>query len=193
MKNQLIATVKHWSTHRYSVWILASLSFIEAIFFPIPPDVMLLPMMVLSPDKTWFYALVTTVASVVGGILAYGLGYFCSAFVKPWFIATGFGYAFTQATLWFKQWGVVSVTIAGFTPIPFKVFTLTAGLLQMNFPLFILSCAIGRSLRFGIEAFLVNCFGFMRITDVKRVMIPLSWSMIGLFLLYFCIKQFGYA
>jgi membrane protein YqaA with SNARE-associated domain len=109
-------------------WYLGGLSFAESSFFPIPPDVMLAPMSMAQPAKAWQFALLTTVTSVAGGLFGYLIGYFAFELIEPMV-----GPAVTtpmpspMAEAWFDEWGVWVVFIAGFSPIPYKIFTITAG------------------------------------------------------------------
>lgn len=188
----LVLRVKSWAASRHAVSLLAMMSFIEAIFFPVPPDVMLLPMMLVQPHRAWFFAAVTVLASLIGAVLAYALGALFSPTIQMWMLHLGFEHAFNQAKLWFDAWGVAAVIVAGFTPIPFKIFTLTAGILKMNLPFFIVASAIGRSLRFGMEAILIKTFGYLQPKQIKQVMIVLSWSMILVFCIFIVCKYYLY-
>ena len=108
-------------------------SFIEAIFFPIPPDVMLIPMSMSKPKSAFRFALYTAVASVVGGMIGYAIGYYAFDWVQGYIQQWGYQAAWEQAMAWFKEWGVLVVFVAGFSPIPYKVFTICAGVMQMAF------------------------------------------------------------
>ena len=123
-----------WAQHRHADKYLAGLSFTESVIFPIPPDVMLAPMALATPKKAWWYAMITTIASVIGGIAGYLLGYFAfDAFIHPIIVDLGYSDKLALAMDWFTQYGVWVVFIAGFSPIPYKVFTLTAGMMSMAF------------------------------------------------------------
>lgn len=149
MFRKLYNKVLEWAEHPYAVKFLIGLSFAEASCFPIPPDVMLGPMTMAKPSKAWHYALLTTIFSVLGGILGYALGLFAyHTVVVPLISFLGREAAYIQALDWFGQWGVWVVLIAAFTPIPFKLFTIGAGALQMNFIYFVIAAFIGRGLRF---------------------------------------------
>ena len=125
-----------WAAHRHASYYLGGLSFAESSFFPIPPDVMLAPMALARPDKAWRYAFITTVASVLGGIFGYLIGYFAFEFVQPWIEQFGYMPRFEKAQLWFTEWGFWVVLIAGFSPIPYKVFTIAAGSMSLFLPIF---------------------------------------------------------
>ena len=124
-----------WSKHRFAVFWLSFVSFIEAIFFPIPPDVMLIPMSMSKPKSAFRFALYTAVASVVGGMIGYAIGYYAFDWVQGYIQQWGYQAAWEQAMAWFKEWGVLVVFVAGFSPIPYKVFTICAGDANGVYPL----------------------------------------------------------
>lgn len=148
-----------WSQHRHAPRYLAGLSFAESSFFPIPPDVMLAPMCLARPERAWRLALLTTVASVLGGIAGYLLGALALDFIEPKIIEWGYAERYETTRLWFERYGLATVLIAGFSPIPYKIFTLTAGALSMNFPLFVLASMVGRGGRFFLVAGLIRMGG----------------------------------
>jgi membrane protein YqaA with SNARE-associated domain len=113
-----------WAAHRHAPWYLGGLSFAESSFFPIPPDVMLAPMSLARTDRAWWYATLTTVASVVGGLFGYLIGMLAIDAVLPLLVDAGYGSRYDQAIAWFAEWGVWVVFIAGFSPIPYKLFTM---------------------------------------------------------------------
>ena len=117
-----------WARHRHAPYYLTGLSFAESSFFPIPPDVMLMPMSLAQPRRAMYFALITTLASVVGGIAGYAIGYFALDWVAPLIEEGGrWSAAYNKASTWFTDWGFWAVLIAGFSPIPYKVFTIAAG------------------------------------------------------------------
>lgn len=140
--------VMRWAAHPRAPRYLAGLSFAESSFFPIPPDVMLAPMALARPERAWCYALLTTLASVAGGALGYAIGYFALEWVEPLIRDAGYWDGFLRARAWFDEWGIWAVFLAGFSPIPYKVFTIAAGVLAMTFPLFLLASLVGRGGRF---------------------------------------------
>jgi membrane protein YqaA with SNARE-associated domain len=144
--------VMSWAGHQHAPRYLAGLSFAESSFFPIPPDVMLAPMSLARPDKAWGYASITTIASVLGGILGYLIGLLAFDLVEPLLHDWGYYEKYQLARQWFDQWGFWAVLLAGFSPIPYKVFTISAGVIAMNFPLFVLASIIGRGARFFMVA-----------------------------------------
>ena len=153
--SSLYERVMRWASHRYAQWYLVALSFAESSFFPVPPDVMLAPMALADNHKAWRYAAMTTAASVIGGMLGYLIGYLAFDAIEPWVMSAGYGDAYQQAVAWFDKWGVWTIFLAGFSPIPYKVFTISAGTLMMNLPLFVLGSIIGRGGRFFLVASLL--------------------------------------
>lgn len=146
--------------HRHATPALFAVSFAESSFFPIPPDVMLMPMVLAWRDKAWWYATVATVASVLGGVAGYAIGFFLFEVVgqpilKLYGMADGFG----QFAQWFNDYGVWILIIKGMTPIPYKVLTITAGAVHMNVLAFIGASIIARSMRFFLVAGLLYWFG----------------------------------
>jgi membrane protein YqaA with SNARE-associated domain len=169
----------HWAEHQFAPRYLAALTFAESIFFPIPPDVLLAPMVLAKPERAWFFASLTTVASILGGAVGYWLGYLM---FEPWIqpLITEFGYQkrFNIAMEWFTQWGVWVVFIAGFSPIPYKVFTVGAGFLQMAFLPFFIVSAIGRGLRFFLVAGLIKWGGSTMETKLRQWVDVLGWALV---------------
>ncbi len=141
-----------WARHRYAERYLAALSFAESSFFPIPPDVMLAPMTLAAPRRGWRYAFVTTLASVLGGVAGYVIGWFALDAVEPLLRSAGYWETYLQATAWFEDWGFWAILVAGFSPIPYKVFTIAGGALHMPLPGFVLASFVGRGARFFLVA-----------------------------------------
>ena len=141
-------------------WALAFVSFIESSVFPIPPDVMLIPMVLSRRDKAWHYATLATIASVLGGILGYAIGYYLyDAVGLPILKFYGREGALDAFIQFVHDWGVPAIIIKGMTPIPFKVVTIAAGVAKMNLPAFIGASIIARALRFYLVAGLLYWFG----------------------------------
>jgi len=157
--SRLYARVMQWVRHPHATWYLAGLSFAESSFFPIPPDVMLAPMALAKPNKAWRLALITTVASLLGGILGYFIGMFAFDLLQPWIESVGYQHKFEMVQVWFGKWGFWAVFIAGFSPIPYKVFTISAGLASMAFLPFVIASLIGRGARFFLVASLMRWGG----------------------------------
>lgn len=145
---------------RHAERALAGVSFIESSVFPIPPDVMLAPMCLARPERSLRYALIATIASVLGGLLGYAIGYFFFETVGQWVIDLyGYHDRFEAFQLRFNEMGWLLVLIAGFTPFPFKVITITAGLTHLDPLTFVAASLISRAGRFYLVAILLWRFG----------------------------------
>ncbi len=145
---------------RRAPWALALVSFIESSFFPIPPDVMLIPMVLSRREEAWWYATVATFASVLGGLLGYAIGYyFYDAIGLPILKFYGREHALDAFIDFVHTYGVPAVIIKGATPIPFKVVTIAAGVAKMDLPAFIGASIIARAMRFYLVAGLLYFFG----------------------------------
>ncbi|MFC4700538.1 YqaA family protein [Glaciecola siphonariae] len=170
-----------WSKHRHAEKYLAGLSCAESTFFPIPPDVMLAPMVLSQTDKAWRLALITTVASVVGGVFGYLLGYFAfESWLSPLIVDLGYAQKLALAESWFAQYGVWVVFIAGFSPIPYKIFTVSAGALSMAFFPFLIASAVGRGLRFYLVAAFMKYGGPPMEAKLKDYIEYLGWAVVVL-------------
>ncbi|NDE91171.1 MAG: DedA family protein [Alphaproteobacteria bacterium] len=148
---------------------LAAISFIESSMFPLPPDIMLIPMCLANRQKAFWFAFVCSVASVIGGLFGYAIGYFLYETVGVWVLNLYGGADEMYATFQkaFDQYGFWLVMMAGFTPFPFKVITICSGLTKLNIGVFVLASAISRSSRFFLEALLIKIYGD-KIRDVME-------------------------
>ena len=144
----------------YALWIMGAVAFAESSFFPIPPDVMLIPMSLARPQRAWLYALICTAMSVVGGVLGYGIGALLYDSVGHWLIEfyglSGKVEAFRAS---YAHWGALIIIGKGLTPIPYKLVTIASGFAGYNVGLFILCSIIARGGRFFIVAILLNRYG----------------------------------
>ena len=156
---QLYDYVLKLASHAKAKYYLFILSFAESSFFPIPPDVMLLPMCLSNPKRAWSFAFITTVGSVLGGVIGYFIGIYAFGFIEPYLYDWGYIAAYERAVVWFEEWGFWAVFIAGFSPIPYKVFTIAGGALTMPLIPFIFASIIGRGARFYLVALFVILFG----------------------------------
>ena len=157
--SKLYVKAMEWARHPHAVRYLAALSFAESSFFPVPPDVMLVPMSLATPRRAWFYAVLTTVMSVLGGIAGYTIGHLAFEVVEPWLHRAGYWESYQLAREWFAVWGFWAVLLAGFSPIPYKVFTIAAGVVALSFPLFVIASFLGRGARFFLVAAVVRLGG----------------------------------
>ncbi|WP_298964464.1 YqaA family protein [uncultured Roseibium sp.] len=139
---------------------LGSVSFVESSFFPIPPDILLIPMVIARREKAWWYALLCTLTSVAGGILGYLIGMFLFEQVaQPILSFYGKMDKFDEFRLVFNEWGWWFVFIAGLTPFPYKVITIASGVAGLSLPVFILASIVSRGIRFFFVAGLLYVFG----------------------------------
>lgn len=182
-----------WARHRHAPWYLGGLSFAESSFFPIPPDVMLAPMCLARPDRAWRFAWITTITSVLGGVAGYFIGLYAFGMVEPWLQEQPrYWSAYQQAIEWFGRWGVLAVFIAGFSPIPYKVFTIAAGVLSMALLPFVAASVVGRGARFFLVAGLMRWGGARMEAELHRHIDRLGWATVALVVLgggaYFALK-----
>ncbi|MDT8406152.1 MAG: VTT domain-containing protein [Methylococcales bacterium] len=164
--------------HRHALRYLCLLSFAESAFFPVPPDVMLAPMAMATPEKAYRYAAWTTISSVLGGVLGYGLGFFLYEFVEPWLQQSHYWPAMLKARAWFTDYGVWAVLAAGFSPIPYKIFTISAGALHMAMAPFVLASLLGRGGRFFLVAFLLRMGGQGMETRLRASIDKIGWLVV---------------
>lgn len=151
----LYTRVMRWAVHPRAPWYLAALSFSESSFFPVPPDVMLAPMALAQPARAWHFALLTLVASVLGGLLGYLIGHTAFTLVEPLIHDVGYWEHYLRVHEWFQRWGFWAIFIAAFTPIPYKLFTIAAGAIAMALLPFVIASFIGRGARFFLVAALM--------------------------------------
>jgi membrane protein YqaA with SNARE-associated domain len=144
----------------YSLWILSAVAFAESSFFPIPPDVMLIPMSLAQPKRAWLYAGVCTIGSVLGGILGYAIGALLYDSVGHWVLELNrVGDKVEAFREGYARWGALVILLKGLTPIPYKLVTITSGFAGYNIWLFILLSIITRGARFFVAALLMNRYG----------------------------------
>lgn len=154
--------VLHWADTPYAVPALFVLSFAESSFFPIPPDVLLIALCIGDANKSYRFALWCSLASVLGGIAGYGIGMFAWDQVREFFYAYVPGvdeHSVAKVSALYDEHNFWIVFIAAFTPIPYKVITILAGVCAINFPMFVLASVIGRSARFFLVAWLIRRYG----------------------------------
>jgi membrane protein YqaA with SNARE-associated domain len=146
--------------HDRAPYALFGVAFVESSFFPIPPDVMLVPMILAKRDKAWVYASICTIASVLGGMVGYAIGYvFFDRIGEPIVRFYGYGERFADATQLLNEWGVWVLIAKGMSPFPYKVLTIAAGASKMDLVLFILASIVSRAMRFYVVAALLFWFG----------------------------------
>ena len=148
------------AVHPRALWFLAGVSFAESSFFPIPPDVMLIPMVLAAPTRAWRIAAVCTIASVIGGVFGYAIGIGAFETVgRPVLDFYGYMHKFKDFQALYREWGIWIVSAGGFTPLPYKVITITSGVMQLDFVTFFIVSVVSRGLRFFLVAALLWHFG----------------------------------
>ena len=167
--------------HRHAPAYLYGMSFAESVFFPIPPDVMLAPMALAKPEKAWHYALWTSISSTFGGLAGYLLGYWLfDLAVLPMINAMGYQQQFALIQQWFLEYDFWIVFLAGFSPIPYKLFTVTGGMMHMALLPFMLASVISRSARFFLVAGLMKWGGAAMEAKLRQYVEWLGWGTVAL-------------
>lgn len=182
-----------WADRPGGPLALGVLSFAESSFFPIPPDPLLLGLSLGKPRKALYFAAICTVGSVLGGMFGYALG------MGFWHLLSDFFFdhvpgvspeAFATVQSWYQRWGFWAVFMAGFTPLPYKVFTLSSGVFQISFPIFLIASAVSRGLRFFMVGALVYFYGPPIQRFIDRHFNRLAWAFMILLLLGFWALKF---
>ena len=187
----LYKKVMQWSQHKHAPFFLYMTAFIESIFWPIPVDIMLAPMVLAKRDRAWRYAIGATFFSVLGGAIGYYLGHVLyDPVVLPFIEFMGYQDKMATALHWFSEWGMMVIFIASFTPIPFKVFTITAGVMGMAFLPFMGIALIGRGLRFFIVTGLMVLGGDKMEEKLSKYIDVLGWITILLAVVVYIIVKY---
>ena len=160
MFNRLYQWILSLAQSKHAPFALAAVAFAESSFFPIIPDVILIPMSLANPRRALRYAAIATIASVAGGMVGYGIGALLYDTLGQWLIHL-YGYADRMAALkeTYARWGALVILVKGLTPIPFKLVTIVSGLLGYNFAIFVALCLVTRGARFFLLAGALNWFG----------------------------------
>jgi len=191
--------VLHWADTPYGLWALVVLAFAESSFFPIPPDVLLIALATGLPKKSFKFALYCSIASLLGGILGYGIGHFLwysgdqYSDLAQWFFNYIPGFTPTRFTAvgdLYQQYNFWVVFTAGFTPIPYKLITITAGVFSINFAMFVLASVVGRSARFFLVGGLIYFFGEPIKSWIDRWFNLLVWVFTALLILGFVVIKY---
>ena len=153
----------------YALWILAAVAFAESSFFPVPPDIMLLPMSLARPQRAWLFAGLCTIASVAGGVLGYAIGALLYDSLGQWLINLyHLGDKVETFRASYAEWGSVIILLKGLTPIPYKLVTITSGFAGYNIWLFILCSIIARGGRFFVVAIVLNRYGDVIRAEIEK-------------------------
>ena len=160
MLKKLYDKVMDLADHPKALWILAIMSFAESSFFPIPPDILLIPMVIAAPTRAWKIAFVCSVSSLFGGIFGYIIGaYFFELIGQPIVEFYHLQAQFERFQQSYNEYGAIIVAVAGFSPIPYKVFTIASGVTNLDLATFIIASAVSRSARFFLVALLLWKYG----------------------------------
>ncbi|MDH5300092.1 MAG: DedA family protein [Gammaproteobacteria bacterium] len=190
MFSKMYDKVLVWAKHRRASYYLAGLSFTESSFFPVPPDVMLAPMCLANPSRALHFAMITTIFSVLGGAFGYFIGVFGFDLVEPIIQANpSYQSAYETAVRWFGEWGVWVVFIAGVSPIPYKVFTIAAGVAGMALVPFLLASLIGRGLRFFAVALVIRWGGERMETTLRHYIEYIGWLLVAAIVVIYVVSR----
>ena len=157
---KLYNLVMRLSQHKYALPALGLVSFSDSIFFPIPPDVVLIPMVIAKRNKAWLYATVCTITSVAGAIIGYLIGFYLFSEIGEYLLRLyGYQGKFNDFQHWYNSYGIIIIFIAGLTPLPYKVFTITSGFLGLPLGVFVLGSLLSRGLRYFLVSALLWWIG----------------------------------
>ncbi len=184
-----------YTNSKYALYILILTAFTESSFFLLPPDVLLIPMAFAVPSKALFYAFITTISSVFGGIFGYVLGYYAyDGFLKSTIEFLGYSNKFAEFQSFYNNYGVLAVFIAGFTPIPYKIATIASGIFKANIIPFVVASLCSRGLRFFLLAFIIKFYHTRGkdyiVKNFKQLSILFSIIIILFVFLYIMYQQF---
>lgn len=183
--------ILNWADKKQSIYYLALLSFIEAFILPYPPpDVLLAPIVLKKPLQKYRLVIITTIFSVLGGIVGYSIGYFAYDIIYPYLVKFNYTEHLEHLKSWFDIYGIWVIAIAGFSPVPYKLFTIIAGLLSFALLPFIIISLLSRGLRFLIVAIIVAKFGNKIDSLLKKYVDMLGYSLLLLALLVYFYKEY---
>lgn len=180
MVSRLVNRLARIAASRYAPWGLFAVAFAESSFSPVPPDVMLAPMVMARPERALRLGLLTALASVLGGLVGYAIGFFLTDVAHDILALTGHPNADVAIRARFDKWGVLVILVMGLVPLPYKLVTISAGLAHLTVPGFIAASAVTRSARFLVVAMLVKRLGPAAIPLIKARMRLIGVSVVGL-------------
>ena len=187
----LYRRVMAWAAHPRAPWLLGGMSFAESTFFPVPPDVMLIPMVLARRDRGWRLALLCTAASVVGGVFGWLIGHFAFGLIEPVMKDTHYFADYLRLRAYFSEYGFWVILLAGFSPIPYKVFTITAGVMAMPLLPFLAGSALGRGGRFFLVTALIVLGGEAMEQRIRRHIEWVGWAAVALVVLVLAWFRWG--
>ena len=180
-----------FSRRREAPYYLSLLSFFESFILPFPPpDVMLAPMSLAKPSRAMHFAALTLLASVLGGLVGYMIGAFLFDLAEPLIVDWGYQERFQTVIEWFDHWGFWAVLVAGFSPVPYKIFTIAAGVFGLALLPFVMASVIGRGARFFLLAWCLAKFGPAIEPRLVRYIEYIGWAVVGALLLAILIYKF---
>ena len=181
-----------WAKSKHAVSILSTVSFVESFIFPIPPDLLLIPLSISNPRKAYYFAMLTTIFSVLGGVIGYLIGiYFADLFLSTlgWMFDTK---SVETTTEWMAEWGVMVVLISGFSPIPYKIFTVASGVTGLTFIPFLIASFLGRGMRFFLIGFIISKGGDNLEKKLRKYSEVIGWTGLSIFSAYVFLTLLGY-
>ena len=195
MRNLFIRSydvVMLWAKSKYAVIMLSIVSFVESFIFPIPPDLLLIPLSISNPKKAYYFALHTTIFSVLGGVIGYLIG----VYLSDLFLST-LGWIFDKNSVeitiaWMTEWGVMVVLISGFSPIPYKIFTVASGATGLAFIPFLIASFLGRGMRFFLIGFIISKGGDNLEKKLRKYVEVIGWTGMSILSAYILFTYFGY-
>lgn len=177
----LFDRVLAWSKHPHAERYLAAVSFAESSFFPVPTVLMMAPMALANPKRAWWLALMTTIFSVLGGVAGYFIGaYLFDTIGQPIIDFYHAGEKFEHLKVWFDEYGVLLLFIAGVSPIPYKLFTISAGVLNMALVPFILASLLGRGIQYFVVALIAYFGGEKLESSIRQWVEWLGWGVVAI-------------
>jgi membrane protein YqaA with SNARE-associated domain len=191
----MLKKLYHWmlekSGHPHAKWYLAGISFAESSFSPFPPDPLMVPMIIKDKSQAWSIAFIATISSALGGILGYAIGLFLFQKLGAAILtAYGLQEKFISFQETFHQWGFLAIMIKAFTPIPFKLVTITCGAVKFNFWLFLLASTLSRGVRFYILAAVLRRYGETMHTLMEKHIWPITLIFIGVLVVGFFVVKY---
>ncbi len=188
---KLYQSVLKASSSRRAPVVLSVLSFVESFILPFPPpDVMLAPMSLAKPSRAMYFAMLTLVASLLGGVVGYLIGAFGFEVAQPYIVQWGYQDVFDKVMKWFEVWGFWAVLVAGFSPVPYKIFTISAGVLSLAFIPFMVASFIGRGARFFLVALILSKFGAAIEPKLLMYIERIGWAVVILLTLVILVYSF---
>ena len=188
--SKIYTKMMDWSAHGHARYYLAGVSFAESSFFPLPPDVMLISMGLAVPKSVWQYAWIATLFSVMGGMFGYMLGYYSMGWIEPYLLHSSYAASYEHIKHWFDESSLSMVIFAGFSPFPYKLFTVTSGAMHLSFfyP-FVVGSLMGRGLRFFMVSSVLFFAGANLEKQIRRYIDRLGWLVLALFVIGYVILK----